>query len=103
MPCYTIQAARVDLGKAAQAGPLNIMAALNAMGAQNVNQAGQFIRWSQGWLNVVTGEAYFRGSMDADQLRQAIGKEVVRSQAKRFGWSVKEESNGKLTVMKAKF
>ena len=103
MPCYTMTNVTVDLSKAVKAGAGNVFAALQALGFQPAQQ-GDVIRFGNGeWINATTGEARLSSNRDVAEISRAVSKQVVLSQAKRFGWSVKEQKDGKLLVQKASF
>jgi hypothetical protein len=91
MPCDTINTATVDLGKA---DPKLLESAMKALypGFQYT-----FDKVS-GELNVVG-----RSRVDVPAIKREMAKQNVLNQAKRFGWSVKEQENGKLLIQKARF
>ena len=79
MPCNTIQTATINL-KAAQ--PELLKAALAALGITNYT-----------YLNgVLTIPGRTTNASLTQQVNQQYGKAVVMSQAKKFGWQVKEIS-----------
>lgn len=98
MPCYTINTVGVDLSASVKAGAGNVFAALKELNLAPV-QRGDIIQFWGGTINTTTGQAELRESMDLTAIKKAIGKQVVLSQAKRFGWHVKEVG-GKLLVQK---
>lgn len=54
-------------------------------------------------FNQKTGVVTIRGrSLDAAEINRAYSTTVLKTQAKKFGWSVKQEPNGKFTVLKAR-
>lgn len=91
MPCDSIRKARVELGAV---NPVHLKAAMDKL-----HPAKQ---WSlQGTKLVIAGA----GRWDVDHttaVKQEVGRQAVMAQAKRFGWSVKEQSDGKLLVQKAR-
>lgn len=87
MPCYTVQETKVNLERA---NPDILREAMNALGV--INYA----------FNAKTGTVTVRGqSVDVADVKRAYSKQVVLTQAKRFGWTVKEQPDGKLQVLKA--
>jgi hypothetical protein len=88
MPCFTIQETKVDLGKV-NADLLKV--AMAALGVTDYE------------YNPKAGKVTMRGqSLSVDEIRHEYTKQVVLSQAKRFGWTVKQSPNGKITMAKAR-
>jgi len=52
------------------------------------------------WYNPKTGESVLRQNRDVNALKRAYSKQVVLSQAKRFGWGVKVENESQFVMMK---
>lgn len=103
MPCYTIQRASVDLSKAVQYGTDNVFAALQSLGLSPRHSKDK-IRFGKGeWINVKTGESRLATFRDVDEIKRAVAKMAAMSQAKRFGWKVTEQADGKLLLKKATF
>lgn len=87
MPCNTIQTATIKLDKAQ---PELLKAALAAMGITSYNfQSG--VLSLRGMTMTPKLEA---------QIKQNYSKQVVLSQAKKFGWQVKETSPFQFNVIK---
>jgi len=89
MPCDTINTATVDLGKADSKLLESAMKAL---------YPGYDYTFAKGELNVIG-----RRSVDVPAIKREMAKQNVLNQAKRFGWSVKEQQDGKLLIQKARF
>lgn len=90
MPCHTISIVTVELGK------LNAdlaKAALEAMGLNpQVNTAtGELYHWA-GSYNPTTGKAVWRGQDRSTELKRYYSAEVVKSQAKRYGWTIRQSA-----------
>jgi hypothetical protein len=96
MPCDTISTARVVLGPETNRGLLDN--ALRELGFPDYN----VVTLKDGTLRVDVTGAYTGPEFTA-KVKRAYSKQVVLSQAKRFGWQVKEQPNGKLLVQKASF
>jgi hypothetical protein len=84
MPCDTIRENKVQL---TNANPEILREALASLGVTNYTFAA----------GVVTT----RQRLTANEINRAYSKTVLQTQAKRFGWSVKEEANRKFTLAKA--
>jgi hypothetical protein len=87
MPCDTVQTAQVDIGKL---DPALADAAIKTLGLSGVS-------YSNGVLNI-------QGNQDqakiTQRVRQAYGAEVVKSQASKFGWQLKQTGEFKYQVVK---
>jgi len=75
MPCNTIRVTQIEFGKATDPGLL--MAALTELG-QFDTQTGQ--------LSVRRNDA----TEFASELKQCYSAQIVKTQAKKFGWQLKE-------------
>lgn len=87
MPCDTIQTTRVDLGNV---DPGLISAAIKALGLSSN-------------VSYVQDRLVIRGLPEAEttaQVKQAYGAEVVKSQAAKFGWQLKQTAPFKYEVVK---
>jgi hypothetical protein len=86
MPCDTIRTVQVDIGKL---DPTLAAAAIAALG------------WS-GSVSYSNGKLSVRGNIpDAqEQVKQAYSAEVVKSQAKKYGWQLKQTAPFKFEVVK---
>jgi len=93
MPCWTIQESKVQFSANTDRNLLT--AALNAAGLKATLQ-GDAIKFSNGSYNCKTHEFTFTGLNQKQavekvaELKRAYSAQVVVSQAKRFGWQVKE-------------
>lgn len=86
MPCDTIQQTTVDLAKA---NPDLLKAALQTLGITEYTFKN----------GVVTVQ---NSPVDSAVIKQAYSKQIVISQAKRFGWGIRELADGKLQILKAR-
>jgi hypothetical protein len=86
VPCDTVQTTTVDLGKA---NPDILKAALEQLGITRYT-------FKNGVVTVIGSP------VDASVIKQAYSKQIVFTQAKRFGWGVKTLPDGKLQILKAR-
>lgn len=102
MPCDTIQTYEVNLGKVS---PKLMVQAIEAMGIQARLMAdGHTIRFSRSTLNCETGVGQLQDNIGINQLKRAYSMEVVKTQAKRFGWNIKKQQNSnQLLLQKGAF
>lgn len=97
MPCDSIRETQIDLGKI---NPEILTAALNRLGLNARIQNG-IIRF--------TGGTFYEGRLtstslnaeeQAKEIRRAYSGEVIRTQARKYGWQVKETGKNQLEVIK---
>jgi hypothetical protein len=88
MPCDTIQTAEVALGKVDQTLLKEAMAALGVTNYAYIQATGELTMRSRGEQPTVA------------QVKQAYSKQVVFSQAKKYGWKVTETAPNKFEVFK---
>jgi len=99
MPCDSIQTS--TLVWSAQTDPALLRKALEAEGFQ-VRDHGDRIffdkHYVQGTFFKATGQMVHTGryseEMDEASLKRAYSKEVVESQARKFGWKIQWKTNG---------
>lgn len=91
IPCDTINTATVDLGRA---DPKLLESAMQALYPDYQYTFDK----STGQLSVIG-----RSRVDLPAIKREMAKQNVLNQAKRFGWSVKEQTDGKLLIQKARF
>lgn len=99
MPCYTIQTVSVNLGKA----NLDLLEqALKVLYPNTVyRSAPNRIRFNNGEsYDADTQELKIRSADGAKLIKRAYSAEVVKSQAKRFGWQIKETAPFQFEVLK---
>lgn len=94
MPCDTVSTAKVKLN-AATVDKTLLSAAMKELGISSYS------------VNESTGTLTVSGERTSNEftasVNRAYSKQVVMSQAKRFGWSVNEQPDGRLVVQKASF
>ena len=100
MPCFTSQQVDIDSGKM-HLGTL--MDALKAMGLNPRHDGYMQVAWGRNRYNGSTGVMTIGDNSSVENIKRAYAQQVVKSQAARFGWSVKTQPDGKMLVMKAKF
>lgn len=100
MPCYTRQTSQVDLGKV---NAELFVKTLQEMGLNPVHDKDnqRILFGSNESLDLRTGKANLFWTRGVNQMKQAYSKQVVLSQAKRFGWGVKELPNNQFQLVKA--
>jgi hypothetical protein len=99
MPCYTIQTVNVNLGKV----DLDLLQkALEALFPGTVRRVENLlIRFGNGEsYSRERGELSLRKQETAALIKRAYSAEVVKSQAKKFGWQLKETAPFQFTVTK---
>jgi len=100
MPCFTITETEVFFSD--KTDPKLIHAALAEMGL-NPRISGSFIEFNTGSYNTKTHSFTFRGASGekhSEEIKQAYSAEVVKAQAKRFGWQIKATSKYEFAVIK---
>lgn len=107
MPCNTIQTAQIELGKME---PSLFVKALEELGLHpRLSQNGERIGFDNGSFHIPTGKAtlQLRGSFygkTEDEIlagfKVAYSKQIVFSQAKKFGWQMKEIAQNKWEVVR---
>lgn len=110
MPCDTITTAGIELGPNIVPGLL--INALQSMGLNPVER-GTRITFAGGWYDTNSKTMTLQGSAMAGtieradaikaEVKQAYGAELLKSQAKRYGWSIKETGKYKYAVTKRSF
>jgi hypothetical protein len=88
MPCDTVNTITVDFGKADAELLKSAMAKLYPGLAYALGKNGR----------LTTSDTRF----DEVAVRKEMGRQTVAAQAKRFGWSVKEQADGKLLMQKGR-
>lgn len=103
MPCNTVSETLVDLGKT---DPDLIHASLKEMGL-SPNRNGNIIYFSGGYFEVDTEKQNHRitwrvsnAEERTTELKRQYSAEVVKSQAKRFGWQLTQKSRFEFEVTK---
>jgi hypothetical protein len=105
MPCDSISTAEIDAGKFS--GP-HLLAALTALGLNPRHEAYKTYTFAGGTFRSDTGKFTFTGGYVNDryaaektaQIKRAYSAEVLKSQAKRFGWQLKQTGPQKYVIQK---
>lgn len=98
-PCETVQTTNVELGKVNKE---LMIAALRSMGLNPVEQGlavffnGGTYHWKIGGITLSGYDVEKRTA----ELKRAYSAEVVKSQAKKFGWALKETAKYQYEVVK---
>lgn len=91
MPCDTVQTMKVEIGKLD-----------NLLAQKAILELERMRKIRQGTVQYSDGRLIMQGGMDASSVtalvKQAYAAQVVESQAKRFGWSLKKVSDFKYQV-----
>jgi hypothetical protein len=100
MPCYTITTvtlefknANMELLKKAIKASLGIDAEIYNLG----------VKWNGGYYNKIMGEITLNKKTAEDDIKlikRAYSAEIVKDQAKRFGWNLKQTSEFKYEISK---
>lgn len=102
MPCDSIRTNSVDLSSIGRIDLKLLAAALNALGLGAAVQTdgtiqGRNVYYGGGQLTL---SGYTATQIKLDQVKQAYSAEVVKSTAKRFGWTLKQVEPFKYQVIK---
>jgi hypothetical protein len=98
MPCDTISTYQVKLQDSTDLDLLT-----KALEALNLNprRQGHIIRFGAGEsFNKATGEVRVRNVESVAEIKKAYSAELIKSQAKRFGWTLKQTGPYAYTVHK---
>lgn len=90
MPCYTISTLEVDAGKMDTA---HVIKALEAMGMYPRHTMKDVISHRSGEYNHATGIATWRGQDRTAELKREYSNQILQSQARRFGWTLRTSQN----------
>jgi hypothetical protein len=101
MPCNTIQTATVEIGKMNQDLAVD---ALNRLHLAPKVLASGLIAFGSGTLNLQTGQLSLRDGRTIEEFAATLKREystsIVMSQAKKFGWQMKEVAPKKWEVIR---
>lgn len=103
MPCDTVSTVSVDLGKIAD--PKLLEQTLKDMGYSNAvyhETRNEIYFGIGGRINVKTGASDLPLRTNVNEIKRNYSKTVLKTQAKRFGWQVKEQQDGTFEVVKAR-
>lgn len=59
-----------------------------------------FLSWRGGCYEKLTGKLTARNETEGQQIKRAYGSEIVKQQASRFGWGIKQVSEYKYEIQK---
>jgi len=77
-----------------------LMAALTALNLYP-RQTGQMIYFGQGEsYDTRTGQAQLAQGRDANEIKRTYSNEIVKSQARKFGWTLKQTAPFKYEIVK---
>ena len=103
MPCYTSSTVEIDSGK------MNAGLAKDAFAAMGLNPRHErqgIIDHRKGSYNYQTGETVWRvqrgetAEQLTAELKRAYSAEVIKSQARKYGWTLKQTSQYEYAVTK---
>lgn len=101
MPCDQIQYQSVNFELAKNHEDL-LAEALRAAG-YTVNVYGKSIQFSRNGVSGSYSNGCFQttgGDFDVDEVKRHFGKSVVKHAAKKYGWSLVTDKNGKMKLRK---
>lgn len=90
MPCDTITTVKLELLNANLELLKKAMAETLKIPASSIRQSENGLSWSRYSYNKQTGQLTTRTDREGQQIKRAYSGELVKQQAKRFGWLVKE-------------
>lgn len=93
MPCYTVQTVTVDAGKMDLDLALKALAAMGLSGTVQTLSGVTVIRHYAGTYNRTTGEATWRGQDRTAEFKRHYSAQVVKAQAARFGWTLRQSKD----------
>lgn len=100
MPCDTVSTVSVDFGKIAD--PKLLEQSIKDLGYHTqINGDVLYVGYNSR-INLKTGQAELESGLNVNTIKQNYSKTVLKTQAKRFGWQVKEAQNGTFEVVKAR-
>lgn len=103
MPCDTISRMFVDVGKM---DPATVMRALQAEGMNpTLSEDGRHVYWPNHEYDADEGTVrasgrYINEQKEISKIKTSYSSQVVRDQAKKFGWTLKATGKNKFTVIK---
>jgi hypothetical protein len=90
----------VDFSAAGKLDPKLLFAAINALklGAM-LDSNGHTVYFGRGeWIDTATGKSSLATTRDVSELKQAYSSQLVLSQARKYGWTVKQTGNKYVVV-----
>jgi hypothetical protein len=102
MPCNTITTVSLEL-KNANTALLRkaVEAVIGERGGYLISHNEKFLRWSMGGsYDRQTGKLTVQSEAQGNKIKQYYSGEVVKAQAKKFGWQVKTVGANKFEIIK---
>lgn len=97
MPCNTVSTVQVQLDKA----NVDLMqAALTALKLRPYRQGTALMFGNGEWIDTATGKSALAPTRNPAEIKRAYSAEVVKSQARKYGWSLKETAPFQYEVTK---
>lgn len=101
MPCDTIQTSQVDLSSLGKISPDLLLAALNDLKLGAVRRSAERIEFGYGEsFDITTGQMRLASNHDINEIKRAYSRQVVKSQAAKAGWLLKEIKPGQFQAIK---
>lgn len=98
MPCDQLKLIQLNLDQ--NTSPEMLMKALESMGLNPVAR-GNMIYFGNGEsYNTTTGQLNVQPGRTVEEIKEAIGGEIVKSQAKKWGYKVKKVGNNQYELQK---
>jgi hypothetical protein len=101
VPCNTIIRQSIDFA-AGKNNLMDVAKALEALGYK-VTVGENSLKFQDRWWQqgeFADGKFNVWDDFNIDQVKQQFSRQVIRSTAKQYGWSVTEKADGKLEVRK---
>ena len=98
MPCNTVQTMSVLLSPKTDGDLLH--SALSALGMSPVRTGDMIFFGTRESFNVKTGELRVRSTTSVADIKRAYSAEIVKGQAKKYGWQLKETAPFQYVVTK---
>lgn len=97
MPCYTVTKVTLELNNA----NLDLLTkAVMKHTKSTIRSIDNGIAWLEGSYDKTTGKLVVRSEELGKLIKREYSGEIVKAQAKRFGWTVKETSDFKYQIIK---
>lgn len=87
MPCDRLQTTTIQLDKNTDAGIL--FKALHTMGLDPVLKGNVIYFGNREMYNTKTGEMLTQSGRDITEIKKAMGGEIIKAKASKFGWLLK--------------
>jgi hypothetical protein len=97
MPCDTIVTVKLELKNA---NLTLLQKVVEEITGRKAYVSGNIVSWGTGSYNKLTSQLTVRSQSDGQQIKRAYSGELVKAQAKRFGWQIKEISQYQYQILK---